>query len=91
MKKSLLAAALTLSLLGSSCLGPDNLFNGLHNWNSRATDSKWGNELIFVGFSIIPVYGFAWLGDVIIFNSIEFWGGRNPIDAPTQPYKPVNG
>ena len=88
MKKSLLAGALALSLFGSSCMGPNNLFEGLHSWNSRATDGKWGNELIFAAFTIIPVYGFAYLGDIIIFNSIEFWGGKNPIDTP-QPYTPI--
>ena len=29
---------------------------------------------------IIPVYGLATLGDAIIFNSIEFWTGENPIE-----------
>jgi hypothetical protein len=84
MKKSLLAAALTLSLMSSSCLGPNNCWEGLHAWNEKATDGKWGNELIFFAFTIIPVYGFAYLGDIIIFNSIEFWGGKNPIDAPSK-------
>jgi hypothetical protein len=32
--------------------------------------------------TIIPVYGIAYLGDIIIFNSIEFWGGENPISPP---------
>ena len=80
MKKSLLAIALTLSLVGSSCLGPNNAFNNLHAWNEKATDGKWGNELIFAAFTIIPVYGFFYMGDILIFNSIEFWGGKNPID-----------
>jgi hypothetical protein len=84
MKKRMLAGALALSLLATSCLGPDNLFNGLHEWNKKATDGKWGNEIIFVAFTIIPVYGFAWLGDVIIFNSFEFWGGKNPIEPPAK-------
>ena len=86
MKKSLLAAALTLSLLGSSCIGPNNCWEGLHTWNGKATDSKWGNELIFVAFTIIPVYGICYLGDILIFNTIEWWGGKNPIDQP-EPYK----
>jgi hypothetical protein len=86
MKKSLLAAALTLSLMGSSCIGPNNLFEGLHTWNGKATESKWGNELIFLGFTIIPVYGFAYLGDIVIFNAFDWWGGKNPIDQP-EPFK----
>ena len=84
MKKSLLAVALTLSLVGSSCLGPNNAFNSLHAWNEKATDNKWGNELIFFAFTVLPVYGFAYFGDIVIFNSIEFWGGKNPIDSPSK-------
>ena len=80
MKKSILAGALALSLFGSSCLGPNNAWNQLHHWNRHVSDNKWGNEAIFVVLTIIPVYGFAYLGDILIFNSIEFWGGSNPID-----------
>jgi len=82
MKKTILGAALALGLLGSSCLGPNNAFDSLHHWNKHVTDSKWGNEGIFVLLTIIPVYGVAYLGDIIIFNSIEFWGGENPISPP---------
>jgi hypothetical protein len=82
MKKSLLAAALALTLFGTSCLGPNNAFNGLNVWNHKVTENKWANEGIFIVLNIIPVYAVFWLGDVIIFNSIEFWGGKNPIDKP---------
>lgn len=82
MKKTLLGAALGLSLLASSCLGPNNAFNSLNHWNKNVTESKWANEGIFLVLNIIPVYGIAYLGDIVIFNSIEFWGGENPIPAP---------
>jgi hypothetical protein len=82
MKRSVLAAALTLGLFSSSCLGPNNAFDGLHHWNKNVSENKWGNEAIFVAFTIIPVYAIAYLGDILIFNSIEWWGGENPIDPP---------
>ena len=82
MKKSLLAGALALTVLGSSCLGPNNAFNGLTVWNKKVTDNKWANEGIFLVLNIIPVYAVFLIGDYIIFNSIEFWGGKNPIDKP---------
>lgn len=81
MKKSLLAAAFALSLFGASCLGPNNAFNNLHHWNMKVTDNKWGNEGIFLVLNIIPVYGLFYFGDIVIFNSIEFWGGTNPVEA----------
>ena len=81
LKKSALAGVLGLGLLATSCLGPMNTFNNLRKWNSELTGNKWGDELVFIGLNIIPVYGIAYLGDILIFNSIEFWGGDNPVQA----------
>ena len=80
MKKFFLASACALSLLATSCLGPNNAFNNLNHWNQHVTENKWGNEGIFLVLNIIPVYGLFYYGDILIFNSIEFWGGKNPIE-----------
>jgi hypothetical protein len=82
MKKQLTAAALTLSLLTASCLGPNNAFNSIHNWNARVTDSDALKEVLFLGMVIIPVYPITLLGDYLIFNTIDYWGGENPISDP---------
>jgi len=74
VKKTLIAAVLSLGLF-SSCLGPNRLWNKLHDWNMTATDQRWANEGIFVVFTVIPVYGVCYLGDILIFNSVEWWGG----------------
>ncbi|MFS4415919.1 DUF3332 domain-containing protein [Maribacter sp. 2307ULW6-5] len=79
MKKSVICIALSSSLLFSSCLGSFNAFNNLKDWNQEVSDSKFVNNLIFWGLNIVPVYGLFFLGDAIIFNVIEFWGGSNPI------------
>jgi hypothetical protein len=89
MKKTLLLPALAATLLGSACIGPNNAFRSVHSWNTRATDSKWWNEAIHVGMWIVPVYELTLFGDIVIFNSIEFWGSENPIKEP-EPAKPVN-
>ena len=34
---------------------------------------------------IIPVYGLATLGDALIFNTIEFWSGSNPVAVREVP------
>ena len=81
MKKLFLAAALSLGLT-TSCLGPFNAWNGLRNWNAEVTDTDVVNELIFLGLNIIPVYGIVWIGDVLIFNTIGYWGDENPIGDP---------
>ena len=81
MKKTILASAFALTLLGTSCLGPNNAQNKVNNWNAEVTEHNWLNEILF----IIPlgfVQQLAWLGDVIIFNTIEYWGGENPVSDP---------
>ena len=80
MKKTLLAAGLFLGLSTASCLGPNRLFNDLHDWNEEVTDNEWLNEGIFLGLNIIPVYGFTYLVDIIVLNSIEFWTGEDVTD-----------
>jgi len=79
--------ALAACLTTTSCIGPNNAFNGLSSWNSKLSDSKWVNELAFFGLNIIPVYGVFLLGDCLVFNSVEFWTGSNWIAKP-EPFKP---
>ena len=79
MKKTVICIALSSTLLFSSCLGSFQAFNNLKDWNHEISDSKFVNNLVFWGLNIIPVYGLFFLGDMIIFNVIEFWSGSNPI------------
>lgn len=82
MKKTFLAAALALGITGSSCLGPDNLYNSVKNWNAELSDQDWINEVVFLGFNIIPVYSLALFADVLVLNTIHYWSGSNPVDDP---------
>lgn len=80
MKKSLLTTLCAfLILLHTSCIGTFSAFNSLKDWNMEVTDDKFVNELIFLGLNIVPVYGLFTLGDVLLFNAIEFWTGDSPI------------
>ena len=65
--------------MATGCYGSFRLTSKVHEWNGQISESKWVNELIFVAFCIIPVYDVCMIADAIIFNSIEFWGGTNPI------------
>lgn len=67
------------SVAFSGCYGSFALTSKLHNWNGQVSNSKFVNELVFVGLCILPAYELSCLGDALIFNSIEFWGGNNPI------------
>ena len=82
MKKTILALGCAAAMFGTSCIGPNNAFNSINNWNGTVTTSKWLNELIFIVAWIVPVYPIAWIGDVLLFNSVEFWGGEPLIEHP---------
>lgn len=77
MKKAILGAALAgLALFSSGCLGPNRAFNGVHEWNQTVSDNDIVNEVVFLGCHIIPVYGVAYLVDIVILNTIEYWTGE---------------
>lgn len=77
LKISLLSlAVLTTGLAQTACIGPFKLTTKLHAWNSQLGD-KFINALVF--FVLLPVYALSLVGDAIIFNTIEFWSGSNPI------------
>lgn len=82
-RNGLLLSCVLFTALAASCYGPFNATRSLYKWNGEVTDSKWGNEAVFLGLAILPVYGIFMLGDAIIFNSLEFWGAKNPVDPPT--------
>lgn len=63
----------------TSCYGPFNLTQKLHKWNGSLGD-KYVNALVFFGLLVVPVYGVSTFADAVIFNTIEFWTGDNPIN-----------
>ena len=77
-KSLIMCAVLAGSILFTSCIGSFKLWNNLRSWNESLGD-KFVNELVFIALNIVPVYEIAYLGDALIFNSIEFWSGSNPI------------
>ena len=82
MKLRLAAALLGLAALTPACLGPDNAYRGLQNWNANMSESDAAREAVFLGMTIIPVYGIALWVDVIVLNTIEYWSGNNPVEDP---------
>ena len=82
--KKFIPALLIASILFTGCTGPFQLTKNLHKWQTSPED-RWMDEVLFLGCVILPVYGICTLGDALIFNSIEFWGGENPIKAAAAP------
>lgn len=71
----------TVAALGTSavsmtgCFGSFPLIRKLWKFND-SFGSKWVKWLIFLLFSILPVYTIASLGDVLVMNLVEFWTGK---------------
>lgn len=79
MKKITIKAMFCLmagTMAMSSCIGSFSLFNKVLAWN-QGISNKFVNEVIFVLIS--PAYGVCGLVDALVFNSVEFWTGENPI------------
>ena len=77
-KMTLVCAVLAGSLLFTSCIGSFKMWNGLKDWNQGVGD-KFVNELVFIALHIVPVYEIAYLADLVVLNTIEFWSGSNPM------------
>jgi len=82
MIKTKFLACAAILFGATSCLGPNHAFNSVTNWNATVTNQDWANELIFLGLNIVPVYGVALFVDTLVLNTVDYWSGENPIDAP---------
>ncbi len=71
--KGLIAGALALSITVTSCLGPNEVFNDVHEWNKGVSENRWVQEGVHLGCWIVPVYQLSLFLDIVVFNSIEWW------------------
>lgn len=78
--KSLLLGLVFLfvTLFQTSCIGSFKLTNNLYDWNT-GLNGKALQEVVFLVFVIVPVYGATLFIDAVILNTIEFWSGSNPM------------
>src|SRR5688572_9280960 len=73
-------ALLAVGMMAGGCYGPFHLVRKVWKWNGEVSDNKWVVEVVYLLTAhLIPVYGIAGLADAIIFNSVEFWTGENPL------------
>lgn len=89
------AVIVIMIVLLTSCYGSFNLTKKLYQWNGTVGD-KFINTLVFYGLIIVPVYEIASLADFVVFNTVEFWSGKNPVtmaegESETKIVKGENG
>lgn len=63
----------------TACFGSFNLTRKLWTFNKTVSNDKFVQELVFLGFNVVPVYGIAGFIDAVVANTVEFWSGTNPI------------
>ena len=73
------AVALLALLMLPGCLGPNHATGHLAKWNFEF-ENKWAREGVFL--VCLPAYVVFAVGDMVIFNSIQWWSGDPFISRP---------
>lgn len=84
-----LAAILAFSTL-SGCYGKFNLTRKIYHANGEISDKFLRSGATWV-MVIIPIYGVAALVDFVLFNTIEFWSGTNPVALGEKDFQYAKG
>lgn len=84
------AMIIASSVLFSSCVGSFTMSNTVLKWNNKV-GGKFVNELVFIVFNIVPVYGVSLFIDAVVLNTIEFWTGSNPMAQIDKTVEGENG
>jgi hypothetical protein len=70
-----LALAGLLAFAPTGCYGTFPAVRVVHEFNGNVTDNGIVHSILMWVFLIIPVYWIAGVGDILIFNLVEFWSG----------------
>ncbi|MCP3698820.1 MAG: DUF3332 domain-containing protein [Aliivibrio sp.] len=77
-KKIKIAVAVTLGITTlTGCMGQMGVTQLVTFGNLKAVDNRYGRAGLYI--LLAPVYGITAAADLFIFNSIEFWTGKNII------------
>jgi hypothetical protein len=78
IKKIKVAVAVALGITTlTGCMGQMGVSKLVAFGNLKAVDNRYAREGLYI--LLAPVYGVAAFADLFIFNSIEFWTGKNII------------
>ena len=66
--------------LMTGCYGNFPITRYIYKANGNVTNSRLVHTIVFWAFVIIPVYEIGFLGDAFVFNLIEFWTGKAPLE-----------
>jgi hypothetical protein len=85
LRRTVTVALTAFALAGSAgCFGSFNIVRKVHGFNKSVSTNKFAQEIVFLAFNIIPVYGVAGLADALVANTVEFWTGKNPVQMSSR-------
>ena len=85
-----LMALVVLAASLQACYGKFALTRKLYALNGQVSDKFLRSGLTWA-FLIVPVYGVVGLADFVVFNTIEFWSGSNPVAEGEKTFQYVDG
>jgi len=97
MKKTIskVVALAVVSVALSGCVGSNAVTGYLMKFNVKAVDNRYARGGLNILLS--PAYGLTVAADYLVFNSLEFWTGSNPLtgaphifDTKTDTYLDIN-
>ncbi|MCK5819734.1 MAG: DUF3332 family protein [Psychromonas sp.] len=79
--KAVVMATLTASITStlSGCVGSNAVTGLVMKFNLKAVDNRYARGGL--NMLLAPVYALSLAADALVFNSIQFWAGKNPIDG----------
>jgi hypothetical protein len=79
VKKAMVA--LLLVAMTTGCMGRSALSTKAKKVNLTVVENRYGREGIFLAMNVLWVYRICTVLDLLVFNSIEFWSGKNIISG----------
>jgi hypothetical protein len=79
IRKTIAALLVATSLTG--CMGHNALSARALRFNLTTAEGPWTRQGLFFGMIVTLIYPIAKILDLLLFNSIEFWRGSNPLNG----------
>jgi len=76
-KRLFIALLIAATLTG--CMGQNGLTEKATKFNLSVVENRYGREGVFI--CMVPAYIICGVCDLLVFNSIEFWSGTNPLNG----------
>lgn len=78
-KVAMLTAVVSLTSALSACVGSNAVTDKVMQFNLEVVDNRYARG--GVNILLLPVYALTLAVDVVVFNSLEFWTGKNPLNG----------